>query len=472
MAIDGELSNCKVLAVDDDPEQLYTLVELLESAGFSVIQSPNGQAALSAAARDRPDLILMDVKMPVLDGLEATRQLKADSALKAIPVVLLTSQDSPEDIRHGLEVGANDYISKPFKRIELLGRIKAALKNGELYQELLRLRAASRGGGDPLVANSSKMNEVLRLVERAERSEIPILVTGETGTGKELLARRIHSRSKRSTRPFYAVNCALFQQDLLRSELFGHVKGAFTGAVSDRKGLFASSNGGTLLLDEIGEMELDLQAQLLRVLEDGSFQPLGTARVESCDVRIIAATHRNLEEMVSAGLFREDLFYRINMMEIALPPLRDRREDIKALAEHFLERAKSEFQSTSPRELSQEILELLVSYDWPGNIRQLKNEIFRLVALCDDEEFIPVSSLSRKVGAGKVQPDLDQKERDRLMVAGESTAMVTLKEAVGSLESRLIKEALSKCSGNKSEAARMLGISRSSLIAKIKGYSL
>jgi len=473
MAIDGELSNCKVLAVDDDPEQLYTLVELLESAGFSVIQSQNGQAALSAAERDRPDLILMDVNMPVLDGLEATRQLKADdSDLKAIPVVLLTSQDSPEDIREGLEVGANDYISKPFKRVELLGRIKAALKNGELYRELTRLRTATRGGDDPLVAQSAKMSEVLRTVERAERSEIPILLTGETGTGKELLARRIHSRSKRSTGPFFAVNCALFQQDLLRSELFGHVKGAFTGAVSDRRGLFASSSGGTLLLDEIGEMELDLQAQLLRVLEDGSYQPLGTARIEHCDVRIIAATHRNLEEMVSSGLFREDLFYRINMMEISLPPLRERREDIRALAEHFLERAKSELQLISPREISQEILELLVSYDWPGNIRQLKNEVFRMVALSDDEDYISVSSLSKKVRAGSRQRDLDQKEGDTPTGTIASSARITLKEAVGSLEAELIKQALSECAGNKSEAARILDISRSSLIAKIKSYDL
>jgi len=467
MEIEADRPAFKILAVDDDPEQLFTLVKLLESHEFEVLQAINGQAALEVARKELPDLILMDVNMPQVGGLEATSQLKQDSLLKKIPVVLLTSKDSPEEIRNGLNVGADDYISKPFKSVELIARVRTALKTGDLYRQIGRLRAeVGRSEGD-LIAKSGAMQKALLTLERAEKTDIPILLTGETGTGKELAAKRIHNRSARSAAPFFAVNCAVFQPQLLRSELFGHVKGAFTGAVTDRQGLFAASDGGTLLLDEIGEMEIELQAQLLRVLEDGSFQPLGSTKSQTCDVRIIAATHRNLEEMVAKGAFRKDLFYRINVLEISLPPLRSRREDIKPLIDRFLAQAKQELKLDTPQEISTEAMTLLESYDWPGNVRQLKNEIYRIVALSEGQKSVSLSLLSERVRANKAK-NVGTSDS----VSGSEAQSESLKKAIEELEKKMIGEALVSCGGNKSEAARKLEIARSSLISKIKEYGL
>lgn len=458
----------KILAVDDNDDGLFALESVLLQEGYRVVTASNGKDALRVAERELPDLIILDVNMPQMDGYETTEALRADPILRFVPVLLLTANDEIEDIVRGLEAGADDYIHKPFQSDELLARVRAGMRMQRLYRELektttanqhLREQLAERSSFSQIIGKSAMMRDIYSLIERVKDATVPVLISGESGTGKELVARAIHFNGARRNEAFVVQNCSAFNENLLESELFGHVRGAFTGAMRDKRGLFEEANGGTFFLDEMGEMSLPLQAKLLRVLQDGTFIPVGDTRTKKVDVRIVAATNRHLEKMVKEGTFREDLYYRLNVVAIALPPLRDRRVDVPLLVDHFLE-ANAIKAGTARRAVTIEALRALCDYDWPGNIRQLQNEIERMVLMSEPGTTIGLESLS---------PTIRDEQRDAhkgKRLEGQ------LKDAVENLERAMIRSALEQNGNNKSVAAKNLGISRSSLISKVKLYGL
>lgn len=459
----------KILAVDDNEEGLYALEQLLQAHGFETVTASSGESALKAVSTEAPDLILLDVQMPGLSGLEVVKRLKRDPWFRYIPVLLLTANDDQNDLVVGLEHGADDYIRKPYVSDELIARVRAAMRTRRLYQELeqsrkenaqLLQRIGSECSFGELIGTSTAMREVYSLLEKIKESEVPVLIQGESGTGKELVASALHFASPRRDKPFIVQNCSAFSEALLESELFGHVRGAFSGAVRDKIGLFEAADEGTFFLDEVGEMSPALQAKLLRVLQEGTFTPVGATKQKKVSVRILAATHRDLQAMVKAGVFREDLYYRLNVVRVKLPALRERREDLGLLCNSFLEKSAKK-RKMPPKVLSAEALKKLMQYAWPGNVRELQNEIQRAELMAGTEDSIQVEHLSEHL-------------REPQTVGQLTTAMPqgSLKEAIAALEKKFIAAALSRVGGNKSEAAKALSISRSSLIAKVKEYGL
>ncbi len=455
----------KILALDDDQEQLSALKEALECADFEVIALSEPAKALEIAIKEAPDLVLSDLIMPGLSGTELLHKFKLDPELRYLPFILLTSKDELGDVIKGLDAGADDYIKKPFSQPELIARLRSALRTRAIYLELkesrletkqLKRRIEDSRAFGAMIGKSAVMQSVFNLIERVKESDLPVLITGESGTGKELVADALHQQSKRRHMPFVVQNCSAFQETLLESELFGHVKGAFSGALRDKQGLFEAANGGTFFLDEIGEMSVNLQARLLRVLENGSFLPVGSTKEQKVDVRIVAATNRDLPSMISAGKFREDLYYRLNVLQVKLPALRERPGDIPLIADSFLVGlAEREGQR---KNLSAAALKALCQYSWPGNIRELRNQIERAYLLSADradlmpEDFMLTPSNATALGALQVHGSLDS--------------------ALSKVESQMILAALQRLDWNKSEAARELGISRSSLISKVQQYGL
>ncbi len=321
----------KILAVDDNSEALFALEQLLLSQGFEVVTASSGTETLRVAEEELPDLILLDVMMPEPNGYEVAKSLKSHPDLRYATVVLLTGRDELKDVLYGFEQGADDYICKPYDSQELIARVHAALRLQDLYTELREVRSAHRhlqaqiageSGFDSIIGRSPVMGELYQMMAKVVDAEVPLLITGESGTGKEVIATALHVNGPRKDKPFVVQNCSAFNENLLESELFGHVKGAFTGATRDKPGLFEVADKGTFFLDELGEMSPALQVKLLRVLQDGTFLPVGGTKQKQVDVRIIAATNRNLEDMVKKGTFREDLYYRLNVVNIVLPPLR------------------------------------------------------------------------------------------------------------------------------------------------------
>jgi two-component system, NtrC family, response regulator AtoC len=461
----------KILAVDDNSEGLYVLTEILSTAQFEVIGASTGEQALELAQAKLPDLILLDVNMPGIDGFEVTKRLRTDPRLKLTPIILLTALDSLEDITHGFSCGADDYIKKPYQQQELLARVEAGLRMQRIYRELdetkthnrelSSLLATQRGFG-LLIGKSDAMGEVFSLIERLRNVDVPVLITGESGTGKELVARAIHNSSQRANAPLVVQNCSAFNENLLESEFFGHVRGAFSGAIRDKRGLFEEAHQGTFFLDELGEMALPLQAKLLRVLQDGTFTALGDTKPKKVDVRIVAATNRSLEDMVKKGTFREDLYYRINVVSIHLPPLRERRSDIPILVESFLK--KHEEKQGKEIKITVAAIKALTNYDWPGNVRQLQNEVERFLIMAGPDTEIDVQHLSSVVRGSSSIGSTDN--------SGVQSHPGTLKDALSVVERDMICASLARSGGNKSESAKELGISRSSLIAKVKEYQL
>lgn len=455
----------KVLAVDDDENALFVLKEVLGRGGFEVVTAEDGKAGVEAAQSVRPDLILLDINMPRLDGIQATKLIKEHPDLRYVPVILLTAKESDETLIAGLEAGANDYIRKPYDRSELLARIKAALRTRELYEtlreergrvEVLRAEMRRRGGFGELVGSSPAMEELYRMLERVSATDVPVLITGETGTGKELVARAIHFEGKRARGPFIAQNCSAFQESLLESELFGYVKGAFTGAVRDKPGLFEAADGGTLFLDELGEMPLALQAKLLRVLQDGVFTPVGGVKPRSVDVRVVCATNRDLPAMIAKGEFREDLFYRVAVIVLKVPALRERLGDIPAICEALIEKRGKKLGVTGPVQFGDGVMRTLMAHDWPGNVRQLQNEVERLLVMAAGGEVLAEHlSISSRAPSNSV-PD----------------SSGGLKDIIAEVEKREIEAALKRSGWNQSAAAAELQISRTSLITKMKAFGL
>ncbi|MCB0318496.1 MAG: sigma-54-dependent Fis family transcriptional regulator [Bdellovibrionales bacterium] len=461
-------SKISIVAADDDEEMLFGLESLLKKEGFNVITASNGEDAFKLIEEENPDLVLLDVMMPKLTGVQIAKKVKSDPVLRFIPVVLVTSKDSIDDILKGFEAGANDYVRKPYRPEELKARIHAALRTKSIYRELkeshtlnqqLIQQSSDRSQFSNIIGKSASIREVFSLIEKVSDSHVPVLVTGESGTGKELVSRALHYNSPRKNKAFIVQNCSAFNENLLESELFGHVKGSFTGAVKDKDGLFKAADGGTFFLDELGEMSPALQVKLLRVLQDGTFTPVGSTQQEKVDVRIVAATNRDLKKMVTEGSFREDLYYRLNVVNITLPALRERRVDIPLLVEYFLSQHNKKYGSEK-KNIQQSVMIALANYDWPGNIRELENEIERMMVMSGDTNEISEVHLSKHI----LQNAPNASTGKRLQG--------NLKDAIENLEKNMILAALERLDWNKSEAARELGISRSSLIAKVQQYNL
>jgi two-component system response regulator HupR/HoxA len=466
----SETGTRRILAVDDNPEGLFVLEQLLQSHGFEVVTASSGSETLEKAEQVRPDVILLDVMMPEPNGYQVTKILKNNAELRYTPIVLLTGKDDLDDIVYGLNQGADDYVCKPYRGHELVARVHAALRVRDLYTELraakvaqrqLQSRIEERFAFGTIIGQSPVMRDLYAIMSKVVDTDVPVLITGESGTGKEVVATALHVNGPRKEKPFIVQNCSALSEHLLESELFGHVKGAFTGAFRDKQGLFEAADGGTFFLDELGEMSPALQVKLLRVLQDGTFIPVGGTKQRRVDVRILAATNRNLEEMVKKGTFREDLYYRLNVINLQLPPLRERAGDIPLLVDFFLEKYASR-SGGRKKSLSAEAMAVLEGYQWPGNIRQLENEVQRALIMSGAEAMIGREHLSLVAPAPL---------RGTTTVV-ETDSHLPLKDALDALERKIIISALERCGGNKSEAARQLGISRSNLIAKAASFGI
>ncbi len=448
----------RILIIDDDEALRESLQFVLAAEGYEAVAAAEGLQALRLAEGSPFDAVLCDLRMPGIDGLELVPQLA--QRLPETTIILMSAYGSADLAIEAMQRGAYDFLAKPFQPAEVLLVLRKARERERLRRsnQLLR-RDIQRAVGDrPIVAASPVMIELLEVMERTSAFKTTILLTGESGTGKEVLARAIHAQSPRRNEEFVGVNCGAIPENLLESELFGHAKGAFTGADRVRRGLFAAADGGTLFLDEIGELPIALQVKLLRVLQEEEIRPLGESKPRSIDVRVIAATARDLEAEVAAGGFREDLFYRLNVVRLAVPPLRARAEDIPLLVDHFF----AHFRDTLGKPLtgiSDEVLERLVAYSWPGNIRELENVMERAVILARGDR-ISMRELPENV----VQPV----EGLRAGAAPD----LGLKRARKALEMEMIRRALRATGGNRTQAARLLEISHRALLYKIKDYAI
>ncbi len=462
----------QVLVADDEPSIRFVLTEVLEELGHRVVAVEDGDAALSELTRGRFDLAFLDIRMPGQTGIEVLQQCRATGSNVAI--VIITAQNLLENVVDSMKAGALDYLVKPFALVEVKALAEKALSTRALQNEVRSLRrAVARSvspGGDRLVGSSHAMLEIYKTVGKVAPRNVPVLITGESGTGKELVAHAIHAASPRAERPFIAVNAAAIPRELLESELFGHERGAFTGATSTRAGRFREASGGTLFLDEIGDMAVDLQAKLLRVLQSGEVTSVGGRNVDQVDVRIIAATHRDLDASVRDGTFREDLLYRLRVVPMSLPPLRERIEDVRTLAIYFVDRYAPEF-AEGPVSLPDQAIERLENHDWPGNVRELENAIKRALVLSTNDvlapeefDFLQPRSLSVSTEAGF--EELVIREVDRLLdVDGEATDIY--QRIQQRVERPLLEVVLERTRGNQIRAAAMLGINRNTLRKKI-----
>ena len=438
-----------ILIVDDDAALRESLAETLADLGHQALAAATGMEALSRVRSGPIDAVLLDLKMPDMTGIEVLRRIR--ELEHAAPVVVLTAFASADNTIEAMRLGAFDHLTKPIGRAELAGIVERALRSRTAHAAGPPQRVED--SEDTLIGSSGAMRQVQKTIGLAADSDATVLILGETGTGKEMVARALHRHSSRSARSFIAVNCAAIPGELLESELFGHVRGAFTGAVADRRGAFREAEGGTLFLDEIGDMPLTMQAKILRVLQERTVTPVG-GRPEPVDVRVIAATHRDLPTLVREGRFRDDLYYRLNVVPIVLPPLRERIADIVPLAEHFLARVSP----AAPKRLSAAAAARLVSHPWPGNIRELKNAMERASVLVRGDS-IAASDLEFLADAAAVSEPVD-------WLAGDLTT------AVARLEAAMIRRALAATNGNRAEAARRLNIHRQLLYAKMRRYGL
>lgn len=450
------MMNERLLIVEDDSAMRELLEEILSDAGFETATAANGRFALAHIENEQEqiDLVLTDVQMPELKGdelLAKVRQTRSDA-----PVIIITAFGTVENAVEMVKRGAYSYLTKPFATNDLLEVVRAALRQSEPARAQARLRREIPAANNRIIGASRPMRELLDIISRAGRASSNILITGESGTGKELVARAVHEASARSKNDFVAVNCAAIPSELVESELFGHTGQAFTGARAARAGLFEEASGGTLFLDEIGELPLNIQPKLLRVLQEGTIRRVGDSREKSVDVRVIAATNRDLEKAVANNEFREDLYWRVNVIHLHVPPLRERAFDIPLLVEHFL--AKIARKDTSaPHEIAPEALALLTAYSWQGNVRELENTIERAVALAR--------------GAVLSVEDLPARIRD---ASGQTSAILAAAQSkrltLDQLEQAYILEILRETGGNKSRAAEVLGLDRKTLYRKLDEY--
>ena len=441
----------KLLFVDDDKTFSKVMKKELTRMGYSVVCADCGEKAIDTFKKRNFEVIILDIKMPGIGGLNTLKGVKEIDS--EVEVIMLTGRATIESAVESMKIGAYDYITKPCRLSELDILLKKAYEKRQISKENISLKmlVTSKELDKVMISQSDKMKPVFNLIDKVAVTDSTVLIQGESGTGKELVARDIHQKSKRNQYPFVAVNCAALHDTLLESELFGHVKGAFTGAHEARQGLFEVADKGTLFLDELGELPTNIQAKLLRVLESGEIRRLGDSKVIFVDTRIITATNKDLTAMVKGGAFREDLFFRINIVRVSLPPLRDRHDDIPLLAQHFLKTHKI---NTTEKKFCDDALECMKRYSWPGNIRELENFVENIIIVTDDEK-IGVCDLPEEI-RGYVT-------NDYVLDAGAS---------LSDLEKQHIINTLSKMNGNKTRVADTLGISIKTLYNKLKAYNI
>lgn len=474
-----------VLVVDDDPTQRRLIQAVLERDGFAVSHAESGDAAMAHLTSGAPtDVVLLDLVMPGLNGHDTLKEMRSRGFMQ--PVIVLTASGGVDTVVKAMQAGATDFFIKPASPERITVSIRNVLSMGDLKGEVERLtkRTAGKTTFADLIGTSPAMTLVKRMGERAAKSAIPILITGESGVGKELIARAVHGSSDRAGKPFVAVNCGAIPENLVESILFGHEKGSFTGATDKHLGKFKEADGGTLFLDEVGELPLDMQVKLLRALQEGEIDPIGSKRSQKVDVRIVSATNRDVAHAVSQGRFREDLYYRLNVFPIEAPSLRERRDDVPALVEAFIRRFNVE-EGKRVIGASPETLALLTAFDWPGNVRQLENTVYRAIVLADAPylqpyDFPAISGLQAPIeampSASVTGPDLPSvlQATHAAMASAPGDAPVRILDDRGHLrtleeiERDLIQHAIDVYAGHMSEVARRLGIGRSTLYRKVR----
>jgi two-component system response regulator AtoC len=465
----------RVLVIDDDPGIREYLQALATRQGYRVFGAGDGEEALESLDTTRPDIITLDAVLPGMDGLETLRCLK--QRMPEVPVIMLSGHGQARTIVEAMRLGASDFLRKPFEVEELELAFQKALENHALKEEVVTLRGRARSEVDGLLlgGDNPKMKEVREIIEQVADTDITVLIRGESGTGKELVARALFQLGDRRDRPFVKVNCAALPSELLESELFGFEKGAFTGAQKRKLGKFEYANRGTIFLDEISEMAPGLQAKLLQVLQDGEFSRLGGENDVKVDTRIIAATNRNLEQAVRTGEFREDLYYRLNVVTVLLPPLRDRIDAVPLLAEHFLQMYNEQYRK-SVKQLTSETMQVLMGYHWPGNVRELENMIKRMVVLGNEQAVLQEINSRAAPSAQTTSPEADLFEVASLGADVSSGTGLDLKaiskQAAQIAEKRVIERVLHQTRWNRKEAAERLQISYKALLYKMKENGL
>ncbi|MDD5729701.1 MAG: sigma-54 dependent transcriptional regulator [Candidatus Omnitrophica bacterium] len=452
-----------ILVVDDEPLVRHSLREFLALQGYVVNVASNGREALGLLKDYTADIVITDIKMPEMDGLQLLKHIKAD--FPATPVILITSFGSIENAVEAMKDGAYDYITKPIVDNEIKMVIERLMKQRELQEENIKLKAqlsaANKERFHNIVGKSQKMQKIYNLIEAITNTRATVLIYGESGTGKRLIAHAIHKYNEHERgKPFVEISCGALTETLLESELFGHVKGAFTGAIKDKFGRFEMADTGSIFLDEIDAFSPNLQVKLLRVLQEGEFERVGDNKTVKVDVRVIAATNQKLEELIGQGKFRKDLYYRLNIICIDLPPLRDRKEDIPLLVENFIAKHTKHI-NKKIEGLTQEAMEILMNYDWPGNVRELENVVERATILSKGR-VIGVEDLPEVLAVGKLEEKIEEKD----------SAKLALKHALMSPEKELIVKALDSVNWNRNEAARILEINRTTLYKKMLKFGL
>lgn len=459
----------QILIVDDEEHVRYSLRKLLKKPGFDIIEASNGLEALRKLDTGEPHLMLMDIEMPGMNGLDAIQKVK--ERYPSLPVIIITAYGTTERVIAAMKHGAFEYLEKPFDIDRLQYIVGEALEIRRLSKESTTTNVlAGIGPADTMIGESPAMKEVFKMIGRVAASDVSVLITGESGTGKELVAKAIHQFSDRSSKPFVAINCAAIPENLLESELFGHEKGAYTDAHQPKSGKFEQAEGGTLFLDEIGDMSLALQAKLLRVLQDNTFQRLGSNKTMRSTARIISATNKNLDSAISEGKFREDLFYRLKVIAINIPPLRVRREDIPVLTTYFLKRYSLEMKKNLPA-LPSESMDLLLGHNWPGNVRELENLIKRLILLSKANVITP-DQIAAELDSGQKEaaPPAHEKHPEAFNPGEAEGRLYEL--VIGKAEEELIRKTIAWCKGNLSKTSKVLGISRAMLYERMNKYGL
>jgi len=475
-----------VLVVDDEADVRSLLTDLLTEEGYAVRTADTAAKAVAEIEKRLPDLVMMDVQLPDQDGIALLRQLKKEHS--ELEMIVMTAFGGSSTAIKAMEHGAYDYVTKPFEIDDLLATLKRVFEHADMSHEVSTLRlelGKSAAERERIVGSSKPMLEVFKLIGKVASADATVLVTGESGTGKELIAEALHRASKRNPHPLVKVSCAALPESLLETELFGHEKGSFTGAMTMRKGRFETANKGTIFLDEIGEMTLGTQTKLLRILQEREFERIGSNLPIKIDIRVIAATNRNLSEEVEKGKFREDLYYRLNVIHIHMPPLRERKDDIPLLVEHFLAKFRHAPNSI-PTSITEEALTKLIEYDWPGNVRELENAIERAVVLSrgnpitvehlpfgDRREARDRARLSDRRSRLEDEADAELAEYEGAAADGNGTqGGGTLKDRVAALEKQLIREALERADGDQAAAAEELGLARRTFATKAKEHGL
>lgn len=449
-----------ILVVEDKESMAEMLKQTLELEGYKVLIGRDSDEGIKILKENKIDLVLTDLKLPDKDGIEVLKASKEDNQIR--PVIIMTAYGSIESAVSAMKCGAFDFITKPFDTDHLLLLIKRAIETQKLIKEniLLKEEFATQLGLPKIIGKSNKILNVAQMVQKVANTKTTVLLLGESGTGKELFARAIHNISSRRNYPFVPINCAAIPRELLESELFGHEKGAFTGAETKKLGKFELADKGTIFLDEIGDMELSIQSKLLRAIEEGEIERIGAIKASKVDVRIIAASNKDLEKLVEEKKFREDLYYRLNVFPIRIPPLRERKEDIPLLVEFFINKYCTEIK-TAIKDISKEALSILMSYEWKGNVRELENVIERAIILCDGKTILPEH----------IMPIKNLEIEEETFLEDDSLDSIT-KNAIRKAETRKILEVLKQTKGNKTKAAELLKISYKTLLTKIKEYGI